>query len=81
MRAFQQHLSSAYGDEEVDDDDSAEPDNPFLTGKDLIDRLDELKKQGADFSSRKAILKVLRSIPTTEISRLLKDHRDLAYHL
>jgi len=81
MRAFRQHLSTTYGDEEVDDDEDSGPDNPFLTGEDLLDRLDDLKARGSDFSSRKAILKVLRSIPTSHISRLLRDHRDLAYHL
>ncbi|MBC2653290.1 RNA-directed DNA polymerase [Novosphingobium aerophilum] len=81
MRAFHQHLSTTYGDEEIDDEDESGPDNPFLTGSDLLDRLDELKKNNSDFSSRKAILKVLRSVPAADAARLLKDHRDLAYHL
>jgi len=81
MRAFRQHLSSAYGDEEVDDDEATEPDNPFLKGEDLIARLNELKQRGADFSSRKAILKVLRSVSSFDAAALLRDHADLAYHL
>jgi len=81
MRSLRQYLDATYGDEEIDADDESIIDNPFLTGEDLLDRLDELKNQGSDFSSRKAILKVLRSIPTGEIRRLPTNHRDLAYHL
>jgi len=87
MRAFRQHLSTAYGDEEVDDEegdeeeDEVSPDNPFLSGEDLMERLNDLKQRGADFSSRKAILKVLRSVSTFDAAALLRDHADLAYHL
>jgi len=85
MRAFRQYLSVTYGDEEIDgeideDDDSA-PDT-VLDSEDLMERLDELKRRGGtDFSSRKAVLKVLRSFPDFDVIKLLRDHKDLAYHL
>lgn len=84
MRAFRQFLSAAYGDEESEEEaeDHTALDNPFLDGDDLLERLDELKRRGGpDFSSRKAVLKVLRNFPDFDVHRFLRDHKDLAYHL
>ena len=82
MRALGRFLSAIYGDEEIDDEDDIKPDNPFVDGDNLLERLDELRKQdGADLSSCKAILKVLRNTPNFDAHRLLRDHGDLAYYL
>lgn len=82
MRAFHQFLNSIYADEEIDDEDDSKPDNPFINGNNLLERLDEIRRrEGADFSSCKAILKVLRHTPDFDAIRLLRDHSDLAYHL
>jgi len=86
-------LSITYGDEDADDDedehtregdedDDPQPANPFLTGDDLLNRLDELERhEEANFSSRKAILKVLRQFPDFEVLRFVRTHKRLAYHL
>lgn len=78
-----QLLNAAYADEEVSlEDEDDVPDNPFLNGTDLLERLDDLKRRGgSDFSSRKAVLRVMRNVPDFDVHHLLKEHRDLAYHL
>lgn len=95
MQALREYLDDVYGEEEVegedadereivndDDDEVPTTENPFLTSSELLDRLDELKRRGgSDFSSRKAILKVLQRYAEFDVSRFLKDHSDLAYHL
>ena len=82
MRALSRYLSAIYGDEEIDDEDDGVPDNPFVDGDSLLERLDELKlREGAEHSSYKAVLKVLRNTPGFDAHRLLRDHADLAYHL
>lgn len=83
MRGIVQRMNAAYSDEEIEDeDDNGVPDNPFLDGDDLLERLDELKRRGAaDFSSRKAVLRVLRRVGDFDALRLLRTHRELAYHL
>lgn len=89
MQALREYLDTVYGGEEIDpedhivgddEDETPTPDNPFLTSDDLLDRLDELRKRGgSDFSSRKAVLKVLRNFPEFDVERLVRDHSDLAY--
>ena len=82
MRAFWQFLTSLYGEEEVHDEDDEKPDNPFVNGDNLLDRLDIVRQRdGSDFSSCKAILKVLRNVPEFDVYRLLHRHSDLAYYL
>lgn len=83
MRALSQMLAAAYGEEEEHDEDlPAEPDNPFLDGNDLLDRLDELdRRETTDYSSRKAILKVLRRFPGFDVMRLVRSQGQLAYYL
>jgi hypothetical protein len=81
MQALQKFLSALYGEEEIDGEDDVTPTNPFLDGDALLNRLDDLKGRGSDFSSRKAVLKVLRSFPDFDVDRLLQRHQDLAYHL
>lgn len=82
MQALHQFLSVTYGDEEIEEDDDNAPANPFLEGVHLLERLDELKRRGgSDFSSRKAVLKVMRHFPDFDAIRLLREHRDLAYYL
>lgn len=82
MRAFRQFLGALYGDEEIDDEEDDTPDNPFVDGDNLLARLDELRQRDvSDFSSCKAVLKVLRNVPNFDAYRLLSDHGDLAYYL
>lgn len=85
MRALSQFIADAYDDEAdrpVGEDDQVPADNPFLAGDDLLDRLDELhNREAGDFSSRRAVLKVLRRFPDFDVFRLLRDHRSLAYQL
>jgi hypothetical protein len=82
MRAFRQFLNAIYGEEEVEGEDEHIPDNPFVDGDALLGRLDELKRRGgSDYSSYKAILKVLRNSETFDAYRLINNHKELAYHL
>jgi hypothetical protein len=82
MHALREYLAASYGAEEAEPEDDVPTDNPFLEGNDLLDRLDELNAKGAsDFSSRRALLKVLRRFPDFDVFRLVRDHKSLAYHL
>jgi len=47
MRALSRYLSAIYGDEEIDDEDDGVPDNPFVDGDSLLERLDELSCEKA----------------------------------
>ena len=68
-------------DEDVDEDDPGAV-NPFITGDNLLDRLDDLRRRSADLNSRKAVLKVLRRASVSfDPHRLIRDHADLAYYL
>src|SRR3546814_20698820 len=80
MEALSKFLRNEYGDEEIDDEEEIAPNNPFLDGNDLLERLDELKRRsGSDFSSRKAVLTVLSKFPHFAVYRLLSDHKYLDY--
>lgn len=85
VQAFSSLISAAYGDEEheeiLHEEDVVQPTSLFLSGSDLLDRLDELHKRDADFSSRKAVLKVLYRLPEFDPLRLVRDHPNLAYQL
>ncbi len=83
MQALHKFLSALYGEEEMDagDEDGAVM-NPFVTGNNLLERLDEVRRRDtSDFTSSKAILKVLRNVPDFDVMRLIRNHGDLAYYL
>jgi hypothetical protein len=87
IRLLNEAIAAVYGDEEVDDadnltDDDAPATTLFLSPEELLDRLDELAQQDSnDLSSTKAVLKVLRQFPDFDPSRLVRDHKRLAYYL
>jgi hypothetical protein len=78
MQAF---LRQSYGGEEDEDGDDIATVNPFLTGDQLLDRLDELSRRDSDLSSQKVILRILRRVAIFDPHRLLRDHASLAYYL
>ena len=82
FREIKKLIGDIYSDD--DDDDEGDPGvvNPFITGDNLLDRLDDLKSKSTDLNSRKAVLKVLRRVSMGfNVDRLLEDHSELAYYL
>jgi len=81
MTAMQVFLRQSYGGEEEEDGDDVAALNPFLTGAQLLDRLDELSRRDGDLPSQKVILRMLRHVAIFDPLRLLNDHATLAYYL
>lgn len=76
LRAF---ISFSYGeDEDPKDEDLIS--NPFLTSKNLMQKIDELgDKKGVDLSVFKALLRTLRFLPEIDAMHLLEKHAELLY--
>ncbi len=78
MEAF---ISLSYGE----DDDNPEDDkitNPFLTARQLQQRLDTIKDMRMiDLSVFKAILRALRFLPDVDVLNLIEKHADLLYYV
>jgi hypothetical protein len=81
MEKMQAFITLSYGDDDkpVDEDIIA---NPFVSAESLLDKLDEIgDKKRADLSVFKAILRVLRFLPSIDAVRLLEKHADLLYYV
>lgn len=81
LNGLQAFLRQSYGGEEEEEGDDIAAVNPFLTGPQLLDRLDELSRREGDLASQKVILRMLRRVALFDPNRLLNDHASLAYHL
>jgi hypothetical protein len=60
LTAMQAFRRLSYGGEEEEEGDDVAAVNPFLTGDQLLDRLDELSRRDTDLGSQKVILRMLR---------------------
>lgn len=78
MRAF---ITLSYGeDDEPRDEDLI--DNPFISARLLMDRLDQIGDiKEIDLSVFKAILRTLRFLPSIDALRLLERHAELLYYV
>ncbi|MEO7505015.1 MAG: RNA-directed DNA polymerase [Sphingomicrobium sp.] len=82
FRQLRALIDDIYDEQHDDDDvDTVVASNPFISGENILDRLDELKSRGGDNSARRALLKSFSAVRDFDVKRLLRDHNELAYFL